>query len=139
MSEKNRGITNLAMLIREMEPVLNEGEFVFVTVSDPTIVPRNIPVFEFKEKEGTTLILSKADALRFDLTFDYIASWITLNVHSALEAVGLTAVISTALAEKGISCNVVAGFYHDHIFVAEADAPMAMTVLGSMAHQAKTK
>ena len=129
MSEKNKGITNLAMLIRDMEPVLNEGEYVFVTVSDPTIIARNVPICEFKEKEGTTLILSKADALRFGLTFDYVASWITLNVHSSLEAVGLTAAFSTALAENGISCNVVAGYYHDHIFVDQSQGEKALSAL----------
>ena len=64
-----------------------------------------------------------------NLTYHFVAKWITLNVHSSLEAVGLTAAFSNALAEAGISCNVVAAYYHDHIFVAKADADKAMEVL----------
>jgi hypothetical protein len=56
-------------------------------------------------------------------------SWITLNIHSSLEAYGLTAAFSNALAEANVSCNVVAGVYHDHIFVPRNDADKAMTVL----------
>jgi uncharacterized protein len=64
-----------------------------------------------------------------------VAAWITLTVHSALEAVGLTAAFSKALADVNISCNVVAGYYHDHIFVPQQDAEKAMAVLESLAHQ----
>ena len=44
-------------------------------------------------------------------------AWITLGVESPLTAVGLTAAVSTALAEAGIACNVVAAMRHDHVFV----------------------
>ena len=56
-------------------------------------------------------------------------TWITLDVHSSLEAVGLTAAVSAALAEENISCNVVAAYYHDHLFVPVADAERAMETL----------
>jgi hypothetical protein len=52
-----------------------------------------------------------------------------LTVHSSLEAVGLTAAVSKALTEANISCNVVAAYYHDHIFVPVKDAKQAMRVL----------
>jgi uncharacterized protein len=56
-------------------------------------------------------------------------AWITLTVHSSLEAVGLTAAVSKALTEENISCNVVAAFFHDHIFVPVKDAERAMNAL----------
>lgn len=129
------GITNLQALIKNMEPILNEGEYVFTTVTDVTAIPRNMAVCEMREKEGTTVVLSKKDAEQLELPFEFIASWITLNIHSSLEAVGLTAAFATALGENQISCNVIAGYYHDHIFVDKKDETKAMNVLKQMTLQ----
>lgn len=126
------GITNLAELIKQMEPVLNDGEYVFASVTDLKSIPREITICEVKEKEGTTVVLPKEEALRLGIAFDFVAAWITLNVHSALEAVGLTAAFATALGRAGISCNVIAGYYHDHIFVDHRSAKKAMEVLWGM-------
>jgi hypothetical protein len=86
----------------------------------------------FREQEGVTVILERSVADNLQLSYNFIAAWITLTVHSSLSAVGLTAAFSGALAHEGISCNVVAAFYHDHIFVAEEDAARAMAVLQNM-------
>jgi len=126
------GETNLIALIANMRPVLNDGTYVFTTVTDIDAIPRSIPIFEMKEEEGITVVVSKEYAVEHNLTFEYIASWITLNIHSSLEAVGLTAAFSTALGENKISCNVVAGYYHDHIFVDANDAEKAMHILWKM-------
>jgi len=125
-------ITDLQELISNMEPILNEGEYIFATVSDINTVPREKTICEIVEKEGVTVVMKKINAAELGLKFDFIASWITLDVHSALEAVGLTAAFSTALAEHQISCNVIAGYYHDHIFVAKKDEQMAMKILQEM-------
>ena len=130
--KKKIGETALEKLIANMEPVLNEGEYVFATVVDIESIPRKITICEIKEKEGVTVIVSKQDAEVLDLPFEYIASWITLNIHSSLEAVGLTAAFSTALGKNNISCNVIAGYYHDHIFVDKKDKEKAMNVLLDM-------
>lgn len=129
------GETALDKLLANMEPILNSGEYVFCTVTDIDVIPRAITICEMKEKEGVTVVLSKKDAERLGLPFEYIASWITLNVHSALEAVGLTAAFSTALGKENISCNVIAGYYHDHIFVDRKDEEKAMNVLRTMSRQ----
>jgi hypothetical protein len=59
--------------------------------------------------------------------------WITLRVHSALDAVGLTAALSTALAVAGMSANVVAGLHHDHVFVPAGQGEQAREVLRALA------
>ncbi len=123
------GEKNLKKLISNLRPILNEGEYVFVSVADASIIPRNLSLVEIKEKEGITLVLSKNDADRLDLPYSYIATWITLEVHSSLEAIGLTAAFSRALAAANISCNVIAGYYHDHIFVDHKDSQLALQTL----------
>jgi len=127
-----KGITNLEELIANMEPVLNEGEYVFASVQNTDSIPRAITICEVKEKEGITVVLKKEEAEKLGLSFEFVAAWITLNIHSALEAVGLTAAFATALGKENISCNVIAGFYHDHIFVSTKDRDKAMEVLRKM-------
>ncbi|MCB0550149.1 MAG: ACT domain-containing protein [Phaeodactylibacter sp.] len=133
--EKKVGITDLEALITNMEPVLNEGEYVFATVPNTASIPRESTVCEIKEKEGITVVVSKEDAAALGLPFEYVASWITLNIHSSLEAVGLTAAFSSALAQNNISCNVIAGYYHDHIFVDKKDKDKAVKVLRAMSEK----
>ena len=127
------GETNLEALIRGMKPQLNPGKYVFCTVTDLSDISRKDTLFEFKEAEGTTLVLTLEKAKEYRLAHDYVAAWITLEVHSALEAVGLTAAFSNALAAENISCNVVAGYYHDHIFVDYLLKEKAMAVLKELA------
>lgn len=123
------GETNLSELIKGMTPQLNDGEYVFATVTNLSKINRNDTICEFKEKEGTTIVIAREKADALTLNYDYIASWITLLIHSSLDAVGLTAVFSTALGKHNISCNVIAGYYHDHIFVDRKDAHKAIGVL----------
>ncbi len=105
-----KGKSNLDILLKTMKPKLNSGEFVFCTITDLPLVNINDVLFFFKEEYAITVIVKKeiADSLKLDYSF--IASWITLTVHSSLEAVGLTAAFSKALSDNGISCNVVAAY-----------------------------
>lgn len=129
------GETNITKLIKGMSPVLNSGEYVFATVKNLDAIDRHSTICEFKEREGTTVVISKEKADQAELAYDYIASWITLSIHSSLDAVGLTAKFSSALSNHGISCNVIAGYYHDHIFVGTKDAKLAMQVLSALADE----
>ncbi|GAB3539515.1 ACT domain-containing protein [Pontibacter brevis] len=130
------GEKNLAVLLLQMEPELNDGEFVFCTLQEESSTGMNNALFSFKEREGLTVVLPKEAAEGAGISYSVVFSWITLKVHSSLEAVGLTAAFSKALADAGISCNVVAAYYHDHIFVPAKDASNAMQVLRSCTNQA---
>ncbi len=127
------GETNLSRLLASLSPRLNPGRFVFCSVPQPTVVQVAAALGSFREAEGTTLILAREEAERLGLAYDYLAAWITLEAHSSLAAVGLTAAFAKALAGEGISCNVIAGFHHDHLFVAEADAERALARLQRLA------
>ena len=129
------GEKDLVQLLKTMQPNLNEGEYVLCTVADLKDIPTDQIISFFKESEGYTIILAKALADQWQLDYSFIAAWITLTVHSALDAVGLTAAFSNALADVGISCNVVAAYYHDHIFVDKRDAERAMEVLWGLSRQ----
>ena len=111
---------------------LHQGIYVFATVTDLSLIPRSLTIMEFQEAEGTSLILKKEDADRLDLTYDYEAAWITIDNVTQLDEVGLTAKFSTALADADISCNVIAGFYHDHVFVDHKSGKKAEQILSKL-------
>ncbi|MCG4451882.1 ACT domain-containing protein [Pseudomonas sp. MMS21-TM103] len=129
------GETSLPTLLRSMQPLLNAGDYVFCCISDPSRLQGVQPLGSFHEREGLTVILPRQQAEQLGLDFDYVAAWLTLEVHSALSAVGLTAAVASTLAEAGISCNVIAGYYHDHLFVAAADGHRAQALLRQLAEQ----
>ena len=123
------GETNLQKLLKEMHPKLNEGEYVYCTVESKNDAAQLDPLGMFAEEESVTVILAKSKADALSLAYPMTFAWITLTIHSSLEAVGLTSAVAKALTEANISCNVVAAYYHDHIFVPLKDATRAMEVL----------
>lgn len=126
------GETNLARLLQSMTPQLNPGQYVFCCVPAEYDCSGLRPIVSLRESEGVSLVLPREVADAHSLNYDYISAWITLEVHSSLAAIGLTASFSAALAQAGISCNVVAGFHHDHIFVPSECAEKALSTLHAL-------
>lgn len=127
-----QGEINLSNILKSMKPELNPGEYVFCTTSNPDIIKPEYIISMIREKEGFTVVVEKNIADQLKLSYSFVAKWISLTVHSSLEAVGLTAAFANALANENISCNVIAGYYHDHIFLRVEEAGTAMEILNKL-------
>ena len=129
------GETNLDILLKNMQPVLHEGIYVFhssdIALSETIALN---PIMIFQEREGTALILEKKNADNANLIYHYPSKMITLNVHSSLNAIGFLAAITRKLADKNISVNPVSAHYHDHLFIPEDKADSAMKCLYGFAN-----
>ena len=120
-----------------MQPSLDGQEYVFVSISlsEYAQLVNFVPKGMFIENEGATLIITVQQARELRLEYHSIFRCITLNIHSSLDAVGLTAAVSSALAKENISANVVAAFYHDHVFVNKKEAEDAIKCLVSLSNK----
>lgn len=119
----------ITALLRQLNPVLHPGTYVFATVAPNTALSMHELIASVQEPEGCSVIVESVVARRENLSARFPCAWITLTVNSDLAAAGLTAAFSAALDTAGISCNVVAGINHDHIFVPHAMAQAAMEAL----------
>jgi len=129
------GIKNLNELLTSMQPELIDKVFVFCTMTGQLEQYLALePIAMFMEQEGLTLVLTKDKADKANLVYEGLFRQITLTVHSSLDAVGLTAAVSTKLASKGISANVIAAYYHDHIFVPNTQAEQALLALKALSN-----
>jgi hypothetical protein len=129
-----RGLSDLGAMLKSLNPELLAGEFVFASLPGASFADAAYlsPIGSFQEAEGLSVIVSKATAVRHGIGFALTLRCITLHVHSDLAAVGLTAAIATRLAEEGVSANVIAGFFHDHVFVPAEQADRALEALVSL-------
>ncbi|WP_420641253.1 ACT domain-containing protein [Candidatus Leptofilum sp.] len=125
------GETDLSKMLATLAPKLHDEEYVFCTFPQAKYGdhPELEPVASFREVEGLTLVIPKHRAGQFGIAYEGVFRCITLSVHSSLEAVGLTAVIATKLTEHNISANVIAAYYHDHVFVQNGRAKEALASL----------
>ena len=114
---------------QDFHPDLSAEPYVFAAGEPPSGLS---PFAVIREDEGVTVILTRADADRAGLPYDYVAARITVRVGSALTDVGLTALFSRTLAESGISCNVIAGRAHDHLFVDWDQTAQALALLAEL-------
>lgn len=133
------GENDLRELLAGMSAYRRPGEYVFVTL--PGRQPRDWPAVDVlatvDEPEGMSAVITRAHADLAGLGYDFIAAWLSLTVHSALDAVGLTAALATALGAGGISANVIAGRFHDHVLVPVASADAALGVLATLSAGAR--
>ena len=121
-------------MVALMNPAIAVGEVVFCTTTDERTVEsaRTLALGSFREAEGVTLILPRAEAEALGFPVDIPMRRITLAVHSALDGVGLTAAVASVLAAEAIPCNVVAAFHHDHVFVPSGTAERALAILKAL-------
>jgi hypothetical protein len=132
-----KGERGLHALLRNMKPEMLDGTFVFCTLAPSASIPATIsPVLTFREREGTTLVILHEEAERAGLRHEFPSRLITLTVHSALDAVGFLAAITSRLADAGISVNAVSAFHHDHLFVPADRANEALAVLHEISSSA---
>jgi hypothetical protein len=122
-------------MIAGMRPWLRPGRWAFCASEDPDLAALALGLF--REEEGTSLILPEEAARAAGLPIEAPMRCITLGVHSALEGVGLTAAVATALAARGIACNMVAAFRHDHAFVPADRAEEALEALLALSAAAR--
>lgn len=120
-------------MIAQMQPDLRPGGFVFRSFANPDDAAPFLSqaLASFRETEGLSLILPD------DGTGSEVMRCITLQVHSALDGIGLTAAVADALTGAEIPCNMVAAFHHDHVFVPVALADRAVDVLIARAAAAR--
>ena len=126
---------DLCQLVQKMQPRLHSGIYVFCTLQSDAAIPKGA-ICWFAETEGISVILPIETVEQHVLTIGFQAEWITLDVQSDLAAVGLTATVSGVLAKAGISCNVVAGYHHDHLFVPKGSGEVAVGLLRELQMQA---
>lgn len=126
-------VEDLDALLKTLSPKVRAGKYVFACVDEYTAAQLR-PIVSVREVEGTTVVVELGEAIELRLIYDFISAWITLDVHSSLDAVGLTATVSRVLTDEGISANVVAGFHHDHIFVPHDRAEDAVECLRRLTH-----
>jgi len=127
-------------MIAGMKPTLKDGRYFFCTTDDMAVLAalsdRSLAMF--REDEGTALVLAEEDAALHDFDLSMPMSRIVLEVFSALDGVGLTASVATALADDGIPCNMIAAYHHDNVFVPVQMAQKAVEILMDMQRRASS-
>jgi hypothetical protein len=116
--------------VQSLQPRVLEGTF--VVVSDVELNDDVVVFATVREREGVSFVIGRHDADRLNLNYDFLASWITLELNSNLASVGLTALFSHHLTQAGIGCNVLAGYHHDHLLVPHERVHEAVALLEAL-------
>jgi hypothetical protein len=128
-------IADLEDLLRSLGPRLNPGTYVFVDLPEGQPFEPSTAIAFIREAEGVSVVMDAAVAAATGFAITQTFAWISLSVHSDLQAVGLTAALARALAAARIGCNVIAGARHDHLFVPSNQAQAAMSELLALQRQ----
>lgn len=131
MTRKPNVVRERQAMLARMKPVLKAGIYHFCATDDPVVAAAAAAtsLALFREDEGTSLVMAEADAIRHGFDLSMPMRRIVLEVFSALDGVGLTAAVATALADAGIPCNMIAAHHHDNVFVPEPMARRAVDLL----------
>lgn len=135
------GVSDLSVLLVHLKPQLHDSAFGVCSVPHgevPLPLPWTALFATLRETEGLTLVAEYATLTALDLPLAGPFRCISLQVHSSLHAVGLTAQVSHRLAAAGISCNMLAGYYHDHLLVPADRAEDALMLLEQLARDTNT-
>ncbi len=128
MENPSEPVSDLELLLQGLSPEARPGRFVFVSVEPGQSLEEMCHAW-IREPEGPGAVVREEDAQSLGLGYGPVFAWITLAVVSDLESVGLTAAVSGALAEAGISANLLAGMHHDHVLVPFEDLETALATL----------
>jgi hypothetical protein len=130
-------VSDLSVLLKNMQPSLAQGKFYFATVDESQLMALSgyleSIVDVFREKEGLSIVFSEdvkddiAQLSEREVVGPF--AFISLTVNSDLMAIGLLAKITDALAKEKISVNAFSAYYHDHIFVPYERKDEAMKAL----------
>ncbi len=126
------GETDLATMLGTLDVEPRDGTWTLLTRRMPDAALDAQAAARIDEREGITYVVPEHVAREHGESPGFVAAWLTLRVHSALDAVGLTAAVSRALADAGIACNVLAGFHHDHLLVPAARRADAIAALHAL-------
>ncbi len=138
MAIPDKPVHGRTAMIANMRPVLHHQGYVFCFTTDPAVFQMACAdcLAFFREDEGFTLVLPVEVAPAHGFATDLPMARIVLEVYSALDGVGLTAAVATALADENIPCNMVSAYHHDHVFVPELQKHEALRILSALQAQA---
>ena len=126
------GETHLPNILARLDVAVRPGTYCVISRRTPDAAADAVAEARITEVEGITYVVPEAFARAQGEPPGFVAAWLSLEVHSALNAVGVTAAVSGALAERGIACNVIAGHYHDHLLVPAARRDDAIAAIRSL-------
>lgn len=126
------GQTHLPTILATLDVDVRPGPYCVITRRAPDPAADAVAEARITEREGITYVVPEAFARTQGEPPGFVAAWLSLRVHSALNAVGVTAAVSGVLAERGIACNVLAGFHHDHLLVPAARCDDAVAAIRSL-------